>query len=1100
MSVNLKRLMSFKFLKETPQTEDTGLDFGHKEIVSTLKNIICNEDQNLTIGLFGSWGTGKSSIVETLKNRLKETKIPLVLFDVWKHEGDALRRTFLIELTAKLETDYGKEYFKEGYSLNKRVTSSQNTSKEVLSFKKEKLKLHMTLLLILGSVFFAILLIVGRFFAWVEVDIFEGLRAKELIIAAMGTLSLTVLYKYIDYFIKAEKTEVKEERFQDPHEFEWEFSNIIENLCGEAGKIVITFDNLDRISGDNALKIISTIKTFLDYRSKDDENKKTVFFLIPCDVNSMKAHISFSSISADRGDQKEQYWEEFLRKFFNTSIWIPEFYPTELEKFAIAKLTEVEVPEFKNDYLSWLIIKVFNKNPRQIIQFINILLSNYLLLKEFCENGAFHDKNFYKENIPQLAKFLLIKQRHSICLEEYSTSGIYELSNEALLEKITDENFKNLLKQTEDIYIPSLEPYFKYRMSRSEQENEKIVRFITAVTSGSENLEEELKQIDFKKDSIAFNSIVRSKLQGINNLLLKSDLIKQVLQLSARDKLKLDVALFKELTLFISNLSDWRIPYRIAPMTVLRGLIKKAPNITIAERNAIVNNYFDTLARHDHIVNFYSPEKLTEQSSEVFRFAVAYDKKLGQQQISKVSDFLEDNLENPYIMDNFLKKEKSQQEFITEKFRDNLIESFKPDRGIEASLRCLKMIVLLLPKQTYYYRAVEVLNANFEVVFSDSNLTSHSAVTFEFVGLLAEILTYLASAEEHPSTENQLAPLMNKTVTFLVDQPITSDVVNYISLLDSLALYDSSRTRALDMIKEMLVYDNAEFIKTILENFHSIFSSNYGMKVEEALLDNLAKFIELEEFIPLLSLEQSALLTAKLVENGRYELAEKQLTEFRDQWKEETRKELADQLKSSLRGAIASPGPKEELKALIELILFSVDLERDELQRLEFWTIITDMLLSAEPSVKELAYRKLTENINLIKNEDAEVILRWLLARVNSYGLYNDYIFHETIFQLFVHFQNLVVSLDYLGYIFRDFIRLTTTTDVCNVCAHAIEDMPYEVNIYLSEISTFLDQCGSIDHTRLGNQKIILKALEERLKGNRSAQFKEIRERIRSLK
>jgi hypothetical protein len=67
--------------------------------------------------------------------------------------------------------------------------------------------------------------------------------------------------------------------------------------------------------------------------------------------------------------------DEFLRKFFNTIIWIPDFIPSELEAFARARLKETGVPLLDNDYVAWIITKAFRNNPRQIIQFTNILLT-----------------------------------------------------------------------------------------------------------------------------------------------------------------------------------------------------------------------------------------------------------------------------------------------------------------------------------------------------------------------------------------------------------------------------------------------------------------------------------------------------------------------------------------------------------------------------------------------------------------------------------------------------------------------------------------------------------------------------------------------------
>jgi adenylylsulfate kinase-like enzyme len=79
----------------------------------------------MTIGLFGGWGTGKSSIVENLKTNLLSEKTPVVIFDVWKHDGDALRRTFLKNMDIQLSSaPYGERYVNAQNILSPQVFSA----------------------------------------------------------------------------------------------------------------------------------------------------------------------------------------------------------------------------------------------------------------------------------------------------------------------------------------------------------------------------------------------------------------------------------------------------------------------------------------------------------------------------------------------------------------------------------------------------------------------------------------------------------------------------------------------------------------------------------------------------------------------------------------------------------------------------------------------------------------------------------------------------------------------------------------------------------------------------------------------------------------
>jgi len=82
---------------------------GTRPYVDVLERMIEENIENytpLTIGLFGRWGSGKSSIIKTLSERLAKkntnNSVKTVIYDAWKYSGDAFRRSFLLELKDQL--------------------------------------------------------------------------------------------------------------------------------------------------------------------------------------------------------------------------------------------------------------------------------------------------------------------------------------------------------------------------------------------------------------------------------------------------------------------------------------------------------------------------------------------------------------------------------------------------------------------------------------------------------------------------------------------------------------------------------------------------------------------------------------------------------------------------------------------------------------------------------------------------------------------------------------------------------------------------------------------------------------------------------------
>lgn len=76
--------------------------FGHQIYADTLKSIIEAESPGvISVGLFGKWGQGKSSIVEILKKSLQPNINPVV-FNAWQVRGDrSIRRQLILELIDK---------------------------------------------------------------------------------------------------------------------------------------------------------------------------------------------------------------------------------------------------------------------------------------------------------------------------------------------------------------------------------------------------------------------------------------------------------------------------------------------------------------------------------------------------------------------------------------------------------------------------------------------------------------------------------------------------------------------------------------------------------------------------------------------------------------------------------------------------------------------------------------------------------------------------------------------------------------------------------------------------------------------------------------
>jgi len=187
--------------------------------------------------------------------------------------------------------------------------------------------------------------------------------------------------------------------------FESHFINVISSPKIEGKDLLIIIDNLDRLSSGRAVDLLSDIKTFLsdeEYSYGDDGKKikNRAIFLVPCDSKAIN-----DQLLKEYGENFST--EEYLRKFFNHSIQIPKFLNIELDDFIVNKLNATKIEEFRNNYdLVFILSSAFRNNPREIIQFINSLISLFLLARE---RGIF--RIVEKQHVAFLAKILVLRSK-----------------------------------------------------------------------------------------------------------------------------------------------------------------------------------------------------------------------------------------------------------------------------------------------------------------------------------------------------------------------------------------------------------------------------------------------------------------------------------------------------------------------------------------------------------------------------------------------------------------------------------------------------------------------------------------------------------------
>ena len=376
--------------------------------VNTLTDCVMSvpEDKPFTIGLFGEWGSGKSSIIRTFKGLVAKRyesegkKVKVITYDAWKYANDSFRRMFLLQMQQEL--GFKRETLMNKFYLNSSEDAHIDTRFDWRTFWT-------------GAI--VILL------AYIGIVKFTDFQADGKILAT-AIVSLCALgFTIIHGLFREVKVNIQRPHLFAPEQFEECFNEMCEKAhhkegtplsylkwikceVGEEGldRLVIVIDNVDRCSTDLAYELLTNIKNFLGC-------KHNTIFIIPVDEESLKKHL----IGARSAVGRES--DEFLRKFFNICIRIKPFLNEEMYDFASGINTKYNLG-LEPTTIS-LVANEFASNPRRIIQMFNNLLVELDSLPE----------EISKNHQALVCKMLIIREEYPVFYQKLrqDPSALFDL-------------------------------------------------------------------------------------------------------------------------------------------------------------------------------------------------------------------------------------------------------------------------------------------------------------------------------------------------------------------------------------------------------------------------------------------------------------------------------------------------------------------------------------------------------------------------------------------------------------------------------------------------------------------------------------------------
>lgn len=406
MSDNISKINNMSSKNEINDTanchfitdQPVGIDlFEGKSQERIAKNVIQFIQENETskrkvIGIDGEWGSGKSNLIEIIKNKLTG-KYYFFIFDAWGHQEDLTRRSILEGL---LDSLVNKDKILTGKSKsNKKWVEELD---ELLAKKKHtkqtsipKISLALVLSFI-GLILFPVFSFLAQQYLKSYTDLKISLGIQQYINSAIILLipfSLLIIYILIllfrakfkgvseifsklFYIYKGKDIETTScETISEEEPTVREFTNFLAKIeSGLKIKLVIVFDNMDRLPAKKVKEIWSTIHTFFS----SEGNSLSTWAIVPYD----NAHIC-SIFNED--DKKEKVLaDSYIHKTFSIVFHIPPPILSDWKVFFVSKFKEAFGFDPPSDQFLEVIYDYHNSScpkikPRDIICFINDIVA-----------------------------------------------------------------------------------------------------------------------------------------------------------------------------------------------------------------------------------------------------------------------------------------------------------------------------------------------------------------------------------------------------------------------------------------------------------------------------------------------------------------------------------------------------------------------------------------------------------------------------------------------------------------------------------------------------------------------------------------------------
>ena len=347
------------------------------------------------IGLEGTWGSGKSNVVRMIEGELIKEGYHTFTYDAWGHQEDLQRRSILETMASHLIENGVLQGKVKIQMRNGKVNDDTWKNQLSLLLSNKTTTIRKSIPKLTGAAVWGICLVA----AFAVLTVISGILLDKVscfpvwaailmdVLPIIIGISLATYYgckdrnwdRTLKLISRKEDDTIDEEYTSSEEPSVAEFKNWMRAISDYLGstkqkfhRLIIVFDNMDRLPSEEVMQLWSSIYTF--FAGGEFENIWTV---IPYDYEHLCQAIYGSEEENDSKEKDMERIKQFISKTFPITYHVPEPVITDYSKLFYTYFDAAfGAQEHDREHICQVFMHlVGHPNPRTVIKFVNELVA-----------------------------------------------------------------------------------------------------------------------------------------------------------------------------------------------------------------------------------------------------------------------------------------------------------------------------------------------------------------------------------------------------------------------------------------------------------------------------------------------------------------------------------------------------------------------------------------------------------------------------------------------------------------------------------------------------------------------------------------------------